>query len=199
MRAAILALCLAVVGCGGGGETPEPAKPRIQLFGDSTMSTAAPYWQERWGERIENRAKGGSSSTQLITGTDKVNPPWPSAVSASYYVVNHGLNDGFIGLPTFIDTDTYRANLRTLASAPGSRAIFMTPIPSTTPGRDMAPYAKVMVEVAAERGLQVIDTYACFKRQADWQQRIPDGTHPDEQGLRFIVKECAAPVIESLP
>ena len=199
-----LACAAALTACGGGGseETPAPeatkALPRIQLFGDSTMYTAAPYWIERWGSHIENRARSGTGSTALIHGTDKLNAPWPMSVSAPYYVVNHGLNDGYVGLKSFIGLDQYRENLRTLAKAPGATAIFMTPVPSTRPGRDMAPYANVMREVAAEHGLRVIDVYVCFQTQPEWKARIPDMTHPDADGLRFIVNQCAAPVIESL-
>lgn len=196
MKVYVLLLVASLSACGGGSEQPaEP--PRIQLFGDSTMHAAAPYWVERWGSRIEDRAKGGSSSTQLIAGTDKVNPEWPKAVDAPYYVVNHGLNDGWA--TGRINIAQYKANLRILAKAPGATAIFMTPNPSTLVGRDMVPYARAMREVAAEFNLRLIDTYACFQRQPNWRQRLPDGTHPDEQGLRFVVKECAAPVIDSLP
>lgn len=202
-RRPILLLAIALTACGGGDEPQQQTAqayepPRIQLFGDSTMHAAAPYWVARFGTRIEDRSRGGTSSTQLLAGTDKTNKPWPQSVSAPYYVVNHGLNDGYMGLRTYISLDQYRANLRRLATAPGSVAIFMTPVPSTRPGRDMGPYAQVMREVAAEHGLRVIDAYACFQRQPDWQQRLPDMTHPDAQGLSFVVNTCAAPVIQAL-
>jgi lysophospholipase L1-like esterase len=161
-----IALCAMLAGCGGGQSDDQPP-PRIQLFGDSTMRTAAVLWQERWGTRIENRAKDGTGSSYSNRNTP-------------------------------LTIDQYKANLRILAKAPGATAIFQTPNPSTLPGRDMAPYAQAMREVAAEFGLRVIDVFTCFQTQPNWVERIPDGTHPDELGLRYIVNICAAPVIESL-
>lgn len=202
-----LTCAAALTACGGGGDDQPQAAPishelpRIQLFGDSTMRTAGVFWQERWGaDKIENRAKDGTGSAKLIAGTDRRNKPWPQSVTAPFYVVNHGMNDGYLysrrNDPLTIDQ--YKANLRILAHAPGATAIFQTPNPSTLDGRDMAPYAQAMREVAAEFGLRLIDVFACFQTQPNWVDRIPDGTHPDEQGLRFIVNQCAAPVIERL-
>lgn len=198
--AILLPLLLAACGGGGGGADPVCEAPRIQLFGDSTLRTAAPYWVERFGSRIENRARDRTSTTELLTGTDGLNKPWPQSVNAPYYVVNFGLNDGWRRPGNdWATVAQYRANLERLASAPGARAIFQTPNPSLLENRGMAPYARAMREVAAERGIPVIDVFACFKDQPNWEQRLPDGTHPDEQGLRYIVDNCVAPVVEALP
>jgi lysophospholipase L1-like esterase len=203
----VFLLVLMLSACGGCGclragdvENMECNEPRIQLFGDSTMAGAAIFWQELFGERIESRAKGGGTTTKLLTGTDGRNEPWPRPVAAPYYVVNFGLNDA--GKPSRggISVDQYKANLRVLATAPNSRAIFQTPNPATSVGReDVGIYANAMRQVAREYNLPVIDVYACFQRQPDWRDRLPDGTHPDEQGYRYIVDVCVEPVITMLP
>lgn len=198
--------------CGGGGSPDsaheQPAAtctaPTIQLFGDSTLDEplgAAPYWIAKWGARVTNRAVGGTNSRELRAGLDGKNLPWPGSVQADVVVINHGLRDGYTPFPAaFTPLAEYRDNLRFFAAhSAGARVIFQAPNPSTKEGRDMAPYAQAMREVAAEVGSQVIDVYACFQQQADWRARIPDGTHPDAEGLRYIVNVCAAPVIEALP
>lgn len=213
-RLLVVAMLTTLFGCGGGDAPPdEQIRPQVrftdpscsatlQLFGDSTLDSelgASPYWIAKWGSRVSNRAVGGTNSRELIAGTDGLNPPWPQAVSAKYVVVNHGLRDGYVVLPeTFTPMDQYIANLRTLANAAGAEVIFQTPNPSTKAGRDMAPYAQAMRDVAAERGLRVIDVFACFQHQPNWQSRLPDQTHPDADGLRYIVDTCVAPVIETL-
>lgn len=192
--------------CGGGDPiTEEPqavCQPTIQLFGDSTLDEeigAAPYWIARFGNRVTNRAVGGTNSTALVNGTDGLNIPWPGSVNAQYAVINHGLRDGYLPFPhAYTPIEQYRANLRTLSVAPGTEVIFQTPNPSTIAARDMTPYAQVMREVAAERGLKVIDVHACFQQQPNWQARVPDGTHPDAQGLQYIVNTCVAPVVQAL-
>jgi lysophospholipase L1-like esterase len=198
--AILLSLLLAACGGGGGGTDSACTPPRIQLFGDSTMANAAPLWKEQFGARIESRAVGGSNSTELIAGEDGLNRPWPREVSAPFYVVNHGLNDGNQKPGKGITVAQYKANLRVLASAPGAEAIFQTPNPATSIYREgMGVYAQAMREVAAERGLRVVDVFACFQQQPNWRDRLPDGLHPDAQGYRYIVRECVAPVIEALP
>jgi lysophospholipase L1-like esterase len=212
-----LAIAIALAGCGGGGDDPAleaQAAPAthftqagcastLQLFGDSTMDEeigAAPHWIAKWGPRIVNRAVGGTNSSALVDGYDGLNAPWPASTTAKYAVINHGLNDGYLPFPrAYTPLPEYIENLRTLASAPGAEVIFQTPVPATRNDRDMTLYAQAMRDVAAEKGLKVIDVFACFQRQPNWQARIPDGTHPDAEGLRYIVETCAAPVVEALP
>ncbi len=183
---------------------PQPkAGPIIQVFGDSTMDSeigAYPYWAERWGSRIINRAVGGTNSVALRNGTDGLNAAWPGSVNADYVVINHGLRDGYVGFPeAFTPLDDYIDNLEFFAdNSNGATVIFQTPNPSTDVGRDMAPYAEAMREVAAEKGCQVIDVFALFQLQPAWHTRIPDGTHPDAAGLRFVANMCAAPIIDVL-
>ncbi len=202
-RAITLLACAILTACGGGGsDAPEPtpivaAAPKtLQLFGDSTMRVISGQLIARYGAgRVENRARDGTSSTQLIAGTDTVNLPWPQSTTATYAVVNHGLNDGYRSAA--IPLDQYRTNLETLAAAPRTTMIFQTPLPSTAIGRDMTAYAQVMREVADKHGLRLIDVFECFQRQPDWRARFKDGTHPDAAGLAAMV-ECMAPVLDEV-
>lgn len=207
MHLVALAATVALVACGGGGgdagtpsdpssAPPPPPLTVIQLFGDSTMNMVAPLVAAQYPNRISDRAKDGSTSTQLIAGTDTVNQPWPMSVTGTYAVVNHGLNDGWRGNQV-LTQDQYRANLEVLASAPGAQVIFQTPLPSVAPGRDMTAYAQTMREVAAEHGLLVIDVFSCYQQQPDWQQRFADGTHPDAQGLQAMFA-CMKPTLDVL-
>ena len=196
---------LILTACGGGADSPAmtdtptsvPAAPppTIQLFGDSTMRMVSFPLIAQYGSRMTNRAVNGSSSTQLVTGTDGLNAPWPGSVTARYVIVNHGLNDG---LPARrITLDAYRANLEVLASAPGAEVIFQTPMQSLMPGRDMTDYTATMREVAAARGLRVIDMFACFQAVPGWRSMLYDGTHPNAAGLD-VMMACMRPTIDSL-
>lgn len=205
VAAVAIGVSIILSACGGGGNEPAtPCAPTIQLFGDSTMAPelgAGPLWIAKWGPRVTNRAVGGTNSTALRTGTDGLNAPWPMSVNADYVVINHGMRDGFIPFPqAFTPLEQYKDNLRFFRDHNGgAEVIFQTPNPSTIlPERDMAPYAAAMKEVAAEKGNKVIDVYACFQQQPNWEQRIPDKTHPDQQGLQYVVDTCVTPVVEAL-
>lgn len=200
VRAALAIACAALTACGGGGiDTPQPAaahQATLQLFGDSTLHLMAPLIVARYGAgRVEDRSKGGSSSTQLLAGTDGINLAWPQSVTADYILINHGLNDGFT--VKRVSLEQFRGNLERLIAAPGTTPILQTPLPSTTPLRDMAGYAEVTRQVAAAHGLQLVDMFACFQEQPGWRDRLPDGTHPDAQGVQAMA-ECAEPVLDAV-
>jgi lysophospholipase L1-like esterase len=178
------------------GFTMQQAAPTIQLFGDSTMNLVAPLAISHYGNRVKNYARPGTGSTDLVNGTDGFNKPWPQTVKLQYAVVNHGLNDGFEKIGK-ISLDKYRSNLEILSTAPNTKVIFQTPLPSTAKGRDMTEYARVMREVAAAHGLQVIDMFVFFQQQPDWQARLSDGTHPDETGVQFMLG-CMKPTLDAL-
>lgn len=202
-----LTLSVTLAACGGGGDTgsaaqDQPCAPTIQLFGDSTTDDelgSGPQWIERWGPRVSNRAVGGTNSTALRDGTDGLNIPWPGSVNAQYVVISHGLNDGYLPFPrAYTPLPQYIENLRFFADhASGAEVIFQTPLPSFRHDRDMTLYAQAMRDVAAEKGLRVIDVFACFQQQSDWQSMLPDEVHPNEPGKVRMV-ECAAPVVEAL-
>lgn len=185
---ALLVLCASF----GLASSATPPRPMLQLFGDSTQVQAYGPLRERLGPLVQSQAVGESSSGMLVSGSDGLNPPWPGAVTGRLVLINHGMNDARPW--SRVSLDAYRANLRRLAVAP-SRVVFVTPNPSTYPGRDTHPYAEVMREVGAELGVAVVDVHACFQRQPDWPRRLPDQVHPDEQGVQFIVDHCLLPVL----
>lgn len=203
-----LALCVTLIACGGGGDPAPSAAPQsappaaapatIQLFGDSTLRMVGFELVKVYGSRIDNRAVNGSTSTQLIAGTDGLNARWPASVAADVVVIGHGLNDGFAAHQV-LTQDEYRANLEQLVDlAPaGVRVVLQTPLPSTAPGRDMAAYAETMRDVARVRGLHVIDVFACFGTAPDYASLFKDGTHPTDAGLQVMVA-CMRPTLDAL-
>ncbi len=172
-----------------------PARPALQLFGDSTQVQLYPLLRDRLGQVVANNAVGETRSDMLLGGTDGRNAPWPGSVQGSVLLINHGMNDARPWAK--VPVATYRVNLHRLASAP-AQVIFQTPNPSTYPGRDTAPYAQAMREVATELGLRFIDVHTCFMRQPNWQARLPDGVHPDMLGRHWIVDECLIPGLQSV-
>jgi hypothetical protein len=216
MKATAFALlCLVLAACGGGGDAGTCSAPTIQLFGDSTQALAVPDWQARYGPRIIDSARYSSGTRNLLEGTNGIGagvvrpalPPWPQPVLAGtdFVVVNLGLVDGYTLAPaTFVPVSQYKTNLRAIVAASPVPVILETPNQSTLPGRDMTLYAQAMRDVAAETGLRVIDTFACFQTMPNWQAHLDGfgaggGAHPDAAGLQFIVDTCVAPVIDQLP
>lgn len=181
---------LAAVAALAGSEGP----PDYQLFGDSTQVQIFPVLHARIAS-LKNSARGETRSGMLVDGTDQINQPWPGSVVGATVLINHGMNDArpWAKVPIAV----YKANLRTLAKAP-ARVIFQTPNPSLAPGRDTAPYAQAMREVAAETGRALIDVHACFQRQPDWRERLYDGVHPDDRAVRYIVGACIVPALREM-
>ena len=74
---------------------------------------------------VTTRSREGSTSTELLQGTDGVNAAWPDNIQADIVVINHGLMDAKFGTPL----DVYRQNLtnmRNLLTA-DQIVIWMTP------------------------------------------------------------------------
>lgn len=191
IRTAISCLlaCLAIAGS-------TPPAPSIQFFGDSTQVMATALLLDRLGSRIEMRAVGGTRSGMLLLGIDGMNTPWPGPVHAPRVVINHGMNDArpWARIPIA----KYKANLRRLVREAPAEVILETPNPSTYPGRDTAPYAQAMREVAAELGVQLIDVFSCFQQLPDWQNELTDQVHPSEVGMLWIVDHCVVPQLHAI-
>lgn len=213
---ALLAACASALAC----------KPqvRVQLFGDSTQEgydgsnnliakiTPAAALQGaldrefgRGKVAVAVRAVQGTTSLQLIAGTDGRNAPWPRSVDADIIVINHGINDmthyapgrlarfsGFGWVARMNGVKRYTASLRTLAAAP-ARVIFETP--NIVKGGDVAPYAAAMRSVAIEVRAPVADVYAYTSRLLDWKVLIPDWAHPSSALYERIGTLVLAPVV----
>lgn len=185
-----------------------PGKPvRIQLFGDSTQfgydgktdkQVAHPpaavlqsLMDARFGAGaviVTERAVPGTTSAQLLAGTDGRNRPWPQEVDADIVVVNHALNDADRHVPL----TTYADQLRRLHPT-----VYETPNPVTV-GWPSPAYARVMREVAAEQHAPVADVETWMLAQPHWRERLPDGLHPDDATYGEIVRQVLMPTLEPL-
>lgn len=191
-----------------------PSAPiKVQLFGDSTLygydSTVrgrAPVYPElalqrymdlRFGPgviTIESRAVSGTTSSQLMAGTDGLNKAWPEPVSANIIVTNFGINDQMTGVPI----ETYRANLAKL-SVPPVKILFLTPLPYWKVDTLQPTYADEMKSVAASLGAPVADANAMALATAAWSTKYaPDGAHPTSAGYQLINDKVLAPAVDSM-
>ncbi len=184
------------------------ARPvRIQLFGDSTQvgydrATNGPVAQPpakllqaamdaRFGSGavvVTERAVSGTTSGQLLAGSDGRNRPWPQEVDADIVVVNHALNDSYHHVPLA----TYAQQLRQFHAT-----VYETPNAITVPW-PVAPYASAMRDVAASLHAPVADVDAWMRAQPDWPALLADGLHPTQAGYREIVQKVLMPALEPL-
>jgi lysophospholipase L1-like esterase len=153
---------------------------------------------------VSSRAVGGTTAKELVAGTDHLNAPWPGSVMADIVVVNHGINDlthdGAVleldpdGYPKHVTIlpeglSSYRAALATLAKAP---AVVIFETPNAVKVYDIAPYAQMMRDVAAEQGLAVADTYAFTVDKTD---QLSDWAHPTDALYASIAAKVVEPVV----
>jgi len=129
------------------------------------------------------------------------------------FVINYGLNDYFQGLPLYgeepYDTSTYEGALRLVIEKikkyyPEAQILLMSPHftnglnfgkdKSGEAGGTLAEYAGMVVEVAEQMDVDVLDNFNEMGiTEANWQVYLPDGTHPNEKtrylfGSRIIEK-----------
>lgn len=186
-------------------------KIKVQLFGDSTQvgydgftrktAVVTPAIALQGALNAEfgagavvviSRAVYGTTSQELLTGTDGLNLPWPGSVDADIIVINHGINDMTrYGIARLSE---YSASLRTLANAP-ARVIFETP--NITKNWDIGPYADAMRAVARTVNAPIADVYAYTSGLPDWRQQIPDWAHPSSGLYEQIGTKVLAPVVAS--
>ena len=186
-----------------------PVQPvRIQLFGDSTQwgydaKTDQPVAQApvavlqsamdaRFGAGkviVTERAVPGTTSGQLLAGTDGRNRPWPREVDADIVVVNHALNDSNEHVPL----PTYERQMAALHPT-----VFETPN-AITVDWPAPPYVAAMRKVAAAQHAPVADVDAWMRAQANWKSLLSDdGLHPTQAGYREIVLKVLMPTLEPL-
>jgi lysophospholipase L1-like esterase len=141
---------------------------------------------------VSTRAVGGTSSAQLLAGTDGLNRPWPQSVDADIVLLNHGINDSFLG----VSEETYKADLLALMQAPG-KVVFETPLPVSWAG--YKDYAQIMRDTAAAEGVSVIDTAAFAATTSNWYGRYAqDGIHPNDAGYQLLVSGAVYPALEPM-
>jgi lysophospholipase L1-like esterase len=205
MLIAAFAACLAA--CGGGGSDPAPVQTKaacqetvtVQLYGDSTQWLA---YQDgglqaaldvRFGPGrviLIDQAVAGTTSVQLVEGTDGVNTPWPSTVAADIAIVNHGINDA----SHHTTLAQYEANLRRFAAGP-ARMVLETPNPVASWHTQNDAYAAVVRKVAAETGTPLADVQA-YLLGVDWMALLnADGVHPSPEGQAAIAEKVTVPAL----
>ena len=206
LRCTVLAATIAVASTSAWSA---PARPvRIQLFGDSTQwgyddktDRAVPQppvavlqsaMDARFGAGaviVTERAVPGTTSGQLLAGTDGRNRPWPQEVDADIVVVNHALNDSDQHVPLA----TYERQLAALHPT-----VFETPN-AITIDWPAAPYVATMRKVAARQHAPVADVDAWMRAQPGWKSLLSDdGLHPTQAGYREIVLKVLMPTLEPL-
>lgn len=178
-----------------------PVPVRIQLFGDSTQfgddpltsrrtdvypeNALQPLMDARFGAGsviVSTRAAGGTTSTQLVAGTDGVNRPWPQSVAAEIVVINHGINDPLHG----VTEPQFTANLQALITAPAI-VVLQTPLPSNLILAGAKDYAPLVRAVADASKIPLIDSAAFAAATPNWFRLYSlDGVHPNSSGYTLL-------------
>jgi len=211
---------MSLAACGGGGADPsippaEPAGPpckatvTVQLYGDSTQWLAFEGGElqgvldARFGAgrvKIVDQAVPGTTSQQLVDGTDGLNSPWPENLDADIAIVNHGINDASHHTPM----DAYAANLRAFAAGDGSaRMVLETPNPVASWHTQNDAFAAVVREVASDTHTPLADVQAYVLSLPEWVPLLnSDGVHPSPELLGMIAEHVTgpalAPIVESM-
>jgi lysophospholipase L1-like esterase len=202
-----LLLAAVLCACGGGGDSTAPTTPptgpacqdtvTVQLYGDSTQVMAYQWGylqaalDARFGSRVIliNQAASGTSSAQLIAGTDGVNTPWPSTVAADIAIVNHGINGQDEPL------EAYAADMLTFASYRGARMVVETANPIAAPYPSDAPRAEAARQAAKQAGVPVADVQAYVLGLPGWEAMLMDGIHPTHELAKLIAENVTAPAL----
>lgn len=231
-----LALSLTLAACGGGGGGTEPQQAPapvvvplpaklviVAAYGDSTMMgagvnlTQAPpaiaqgilTSEVNSLAQVRNEGVSGTTSTQLLEGTDGAHQAWALSMAASpahIVVVNHAINDVHL----LTGAERYRQNLIDLtrtAKQAGKLVVLDTPNPIVNGGSlsgvvdpvVLAQFAQIMRDVAAQEGATLCDEDKAIRAAGlDTLARLPDGVHPDATLYAFKGKTlaaCLAPLV----
>lgn len=180
-----------------------PCVPKIpvtvQMFGDSTQTPVEGegFLQEEMDARfglgavqIINAAVNGTNSQHLIDGTDGLNTPWPSSVTADIAVVNHGINDQEADTPLAV----YQANVEAFAAGP---AVMVLETQSPTFGQPYAnpAYSQVLRSVAAASSTTLADVETYVLGLPNWPSYLDDGVHLGEALNRLVAHNVLAPTL----
>lgn len=206
--------CAIMTGCGGGGSAPPaPCVPQavvLQIEGDSISlgvggtdpSTAPAALLKAAFPAATVVATGLSGSTTsdringtVILGQGTAFQPFPAGVVGDIYLTEWGVNDARYAIPI----ETYKANLRKIASVPG--AVLMTPTPMDTTkaiAADDSSYAQAVRDVGKELGVPVIDVNAYVLSVPNWQLLLVDGVHPSDALYRSIYGSVVVPAVTPL-
>lgn len=150
-------------------------------------SDLLPLFLPQYRMVVTTRSVGGSTSGNLLLGTDGANGVWPDNIEANIIVINHGLNDA----KENVNVADYKNNLIELRDKINSDQIMVWQTPTVNYYYDVAPYAQAMKEVAAMYNDIVADT-GLF---SNWLGELPDGIHPRQLGYSRLIDRIVAPAI----
>lgn len=187
-RVTMLAAAAMLAACGGGGGDAECKPVTVQVFGDSigvryaaALQVEADLARGPGAVLVEDRAVSGTSSANLIEGTDRKNKPWPAGVGADLVLVNHGTNDRGLNNPNYLH------NLQQF-SAVGAVVIVPLPRPSIGAGPDAFRDAALTIPGA-------VDANAYTQAISGWQALFPDDIHPVPELSRRIARDLLLPLV----
>lgn len=150
---------------------------------------------------VENHGVFGTTSSDLVNGTNGVPRPWAQEMAASdadIVIVNDGLNDavawvnGAESQATIINNWLY---IISVAKAAGKKIYIETPSPRIdTAAYSNQAWAVVLTEVymvltGMVPNIGWIDQYSAItNNMPNWKSHLPDGIHPDDTMYAF--KAC---------
>jgi len=169
--------------------------------------------------RAHNAGVGGDIAPTALERVDQaVISREPELVTMMYGVNDAGYyrpdTDSFADTPR-VATDEFRqcfAQLVERIQACGTALVLMTPLPMNRHywGVDLEPYVKnglnflvepnaqAIRDIAAEKGVPLVDTYAYFDSHPETVDMLPDGIHPSPDGHRVIADLLVPVVLDTL-
>lgn len=165
--------------------------------------------------RAHNAGVGGDITTQAIARLEKdVLARCPDLVTVMFGVNDAGFyrpdTDSFADAPRVTLTVFRRCMVGIVEriQKAGATVVLLTPLPMNEHywGIHLEPYvrnglnylvtlyAQAVRDVAADRGVPLVDTYGHFLSHTETVDMVPDGIHPDPKGHRTIA-ELLCPVV----
>lgn len=166
---------------------------------------------------VTNAGLGGETTQAAVRRLPSVAKPLPRV---DLVVLMYGLNDAALidagpaeRTEPRVPLAEYRENLRALlaeARRLGARPVLCTPNPMTRAyayanrgayarGADinfvLRDYAEAVRKLAREEKTPLADVYRRFERTRNWEKLLPDGIHPNAEGLAMIADEVRRAVI----
>jgi hypothetical protein len=187
---------------------------KLQFFGDSTVGGAGAVATSPAGDLIHapttavqtamdarfgkgavlvyNNSSMGTSSVDLINGTDGINQPWPKPVLGDIVVVGHGVVDEVRHTPlqAFQDNEVDFASI-------GVPVVLLTPPPTYRDWEDPA-YAQAVRNAAAQTHAVLADVHSYMAGLPNPAQYSNDQVHPNDVGYQLIVDNVLMPALVPL-
>ena len=177
--------------------------------------------EERLGRKVRahNAGVGGDITPDALDRVDEaVNSRSPDLVTVMFGVNDAGFyrpaTDSFADTPR-VELGEFHDSLAAIVDklqTTGAALVLLTPLPMNKHywGTDLKPYvenglnflaaqyAQAVRDVAAEKHVHVVDTYAYFDSHPDTVDTVPDGIHPDPEGHRTIAELLVPAALEAL-